>query len=352
MEKCNCISMPHYPFFISKLKSIQDIIGAHRLEYDQSDVRSECSKCSKCLKCKYYKLSNIVWPSTIQHQIKDHLSYPSEYFISVIINTQIINDRIINYPIELGSNLIRRFGYISLEFNKLLILDALMKQGSDPRYIVPEGRYQSSDSGRFIYSEHAGVISMTNKFVDNIIVSTETNRLDVDDADIYLPVNTDLLAQHEFLFHTHPNTSKYAGRLPDGIIYEFPSSSDVLNFVKFHNEGIAQASIIIAPEGMYVIRQIYYQDKFDIKMSMFIYLRKLILKLEKKAIDKLKPDLNLLSDPDVFHQRVSKNYKYIDQMNKFLKPLNILIEYYPREKKNGEWCLRSISLQYIDLESK
>jgi len=36
--------------------------------------------------------------------------------------------------------------------------------------------------------------------------------------------------------------------------------------------------------------------------------------------------------------------------NKFIKPMNIYVEYYPREKKNGEWCLRTINLPYMETE--
>ena len=34
--------------------------------------------------------------------------------------------------------------------------------------------------------------------------------------------------------------------------------------------------------------------------------------------------------------------------NKFIQPNNLFIEFYPREKKNNEWCLRQINLPFIE----
>ena len=44
---------------------------------------------------------------------------------------------------------------------------------------------------------------------------------------------------------------------------------------------------------------------------------------------------------------VANNRKYIDKYNSVLKSHNIYVEYYCRKKKNGEWILPKIDLQYI-----
>ena len=77
-------------------------------------------------------------------------------------------------------------------------------------------------------------------------------------------------------------------RIKEGIIYEFPSVNDLFNFIKYHNEGKAQASIIISPEGIYVTRPIKYQKIYNIEFSLFDNIRKFVLKLEKIAIKKYK----------------------------------------------------------------
>lgn len=336
-EKCNNLTMPYYSFFLDKLKQIQQLSKYNNPIYLYN------ANCTKCANTKLYKLGNIVWSNNIKHKISHHKTYPSEYFIQIIINTCIINDTIINPPIQLYPNQIAKFTYIPLHYNKLLILDALMKQGSEPRYQL-ENR---SGKEKYIYSEHFGVLLLDNKIIDSVITSTESSRIDASDNTIYLPTNTKILAQHEFLFHTHPNTITYAGRINEGIIYEFPSANDLLNFVKFHNEGKAQASIIIAPEGIYVIRPLYYQNKIQTDMKIFYHLRKFILKIERIAINKLKPIPSTITTADIFHTKVGSNLRYIRMYNKFIEQFNLFIEYYPREKKNNEWALKQINLQYL-----
>jgi len=334
LEKCNNNTMMTYSFFFDKLKQIEslvDVISIRKLNN---------TTCSICSKSKYYKLSNIIWSDQLVHIVNFHKTYPSEYFIKVILNTIIINGHIINKPIEISPNRISDFSYISVYYNKLLIIDALLKQGSYPRY--------ENYSGQYIYSEHSGALTIKNNIIDNIIIHTNTNRSDPTDQTIFLPNNTSDLINYEYLFHTHPNTKKYAGRINEGVLYEFPSANDIFNYIKYHSEGKTQGSIIIAPEGTYVIRLINFEHKINYDEKLYHDLKNLILELEYQSINKLKKIATKLSDPDIFHKKVASNFTYINQYNKFIEPYNIYVEYYPREKKNNEWCLRPITLMYIE----
>lgn len=347
-EKCDQTEMSLYPFFLPHLKKIQKL--CKKIRPEQNDILSITSQssirvCDKCNASKYYRLGNIIWPSNIPHTIKKHHMYPSEYFIKVIANTSIIENTIVNPPLEISQKQIRNFSYVPLHYNKLLIIDALMHQGSQKRYFVPKNK---NSKNKFIYSEHSGVIVVKNRLIDNIIVSTETNRVDAADENIYLPINAEIFKKHEYLFHTHPNSTTYAGRVPDGILYEFPSANDIANFVRYHSEGIVQASLVVAPEGIYVIRQIWDQNAYEINLDMYDYLKKFILKLEKIAIKNFKPILPEITDPDIFHTTVAIDMSYIRKYNRFLEPYNLFIEYYPRNKINNEWRLPQINLQYLD----
>lgn len=363
-EKCINTTMPYYPFFIQKLKQIQNISkknNTNDISYQKTYYVSRHNNhlatlnnyrnihikkdCIGCIATKVYQLANIIWPNNIIHKIKNHQRYPSEYFIKVIINTHIRDNYVINPPIQLKNDQIPLFDYIPLHHNKLLILDALMHQGSYPRYLVSF----DNENEKYIYSEHSGVITIRNKIIDSIIVSTETNRIDSNDNNIYLPRNISYFENHEYLFHTHPNTIKYGGRIKEGIIYEFPSSNDILNFIKYHNQGKAQLSLIIAPEGIYVIRPIRYQKVITYDPFFFDFFSKFIIKLEKIAISRIKEYINMISDPDVFHKYIGGNMNYIKAYNRFIEPLNLFVEFYPRVKKNGEWMLQQINLQYLDL---
>lgn len=276
-----------------------------------------------------YELGPFTWDSNIYTE-----TMPDENFIRFVNNTMVKNNHIINPPIKTS-----KLTYIDLPSNKTMILDAMMHQGSKPAY-----QYKN----KFLYSEHSGVITLENGFVDKIIISTNNNRIDPSDETIFLPTNSNLLAEHPYIFHTHPNTNTYAGRLSEGIIYEFPSANDIYNFIKYYNEGLALSSIIIAPEGAYNIRPISATNNLILNANLFYYLRKFINKLELSAIKSLlKSKKNLdLTNPDIFHRYVSSNYRYINLYNKLIAPANIFIEYYPRVKINSEWVIPNIHLQY------
>ena len=320
-ENCDSSTMSYYPFFMKKLLNIQKYC-------QRKTIKSQ----------KYYQLGNIIWSNKL---LKKDGSYPSDYFVKCILATSTFNGGIVNPPLEIPTDKIPSFHYIPLHYNKLLIIDALVKQGSSRRY-------QHND--RFIYSEHSGVISIKYKTVDKIIVSTEKNRIDNQDDDIYLPTNITDFKKYEYLFHTHPNTDVYGGRIKEGIIYEFPSANDILNFVKYHNEGIAQSSIIATPEGIYVIRPIKYCQQIYIAKDFHHQLQDSILEWEKMAIKRFKYLFPKISDPKVFHQNVGNDRYFINLYNQFIKSTNLLVEYYPRIFKNNEWHLPQIYLQYLEIE--
>lgn len=337
-EKCEQNIMCAHPDFIIKLVNIQKL--CKKLYPNESLNKTSCNKCNIKL---FYVLGNITWTNVLKHKIIDHKYYPSEYFIKIITYTVIYNNKIINPPIQIPKKYIKDFTYVSLTHNKLLIIDALMKRGSYPHYKLTD----KNNKNKFIYSEHSGTISVKDGIIDNIIVSAQTDRIDPSDNSIFLPINTDIFKKYDYIFHTHPNTITYAGRLKDGIIYEFPSANDIYNFVKYYNEGNAQASLIITPEGTYVIRPIKYKSTIEIDTGLFSYLQDYIIDLEKDAIKKFKPYLKNLSNQDVFHNIVSQDFTFIDKYNDVLEPLNLYIEFYPRIKINNIWSLAEINLAYI-----
>lgn len=318
-EKCIETNMLTYPFFIPHLELIQSLLKKTK---------------------NYYVIGFICWKDDLKQKVQSNKSYPSDLFIRTILNIVIIQNKIINPPNLIPKQLLQTLFYINFPTNKLLIIDALMQQGSKPQYSYKE---------KFIYSEHSGVITINDNSINNIIVSTQTTRIDAGDDSIYLPKNSPLLLENPYLFHTHPNTLTYGGRISEGIIYEFPSANDVYNFIKYYNEGKALASIVVAPEGLYVIRPIQIIKLFTINNEFFYFLRKYILKLEKIALGKINQrTLKKIHDPDIFNLVVGSNLSYIKAYNSYLKEANIFIEYYPREKKNNNWVLRPINLVMID----
>ena len=329
-EPCNQSFMLHYPSFFDQLSRIESV--AKKIKIEKTTDRPHTH---------YYILNGISWPKKMSSMIKKYNKYPSEYFIKTIMTMVIENGTIINPPIAVNPDSIPDVYYIPLLYNQLMIIDALMKQGSHQRYV--------GDDNKYYYSEHSGVISIEKHRINNIIVATNTNRTDENDNDIFLPQNSPDLAKYDYMFHTHPNAKINGGRIKEGVLYEFPSASDIFNFIKYYNEGNSQASIIVSPEGTYVIRPIKLEDKLKNDVEYYYSLQKFIMKLEKMAIEKKQQFLSLIpTDSDLFHKEVGADHTFIQMYNDYLLPLNLFVEFYPRIKRNNEWTLRTINLFYFD----
>lgn len=337
-ELCDKPSMSFYPSFLEKLKLITNIASSFVDKNILKRYQEDYAIYRNFKNINFYTITNIVWPDVIDKIITKYQTFPSDYFIKIIMFTQIHNKTIVNPPIMLPPLLIQNFSYVHMHYNKLLIIDALLEQGSCPRY---------QDQNTYIYSEHSGVISLEDNTIDSIIVSTKTDRTDSQPTKIFLPNNIPIFKDYTILFHTHPKTKTYGGRIKEGILYEFPSVSDLMNFVKYHNIGKVQLSLIAAPEGLYIIRPLFYESKIKVNMNMFYELKEYILKLEAISLLDYQDILDELIDADIFNKFVSTNYKYINLYNDAIKENNLFIEYYPREKKNNEWCLTPVDLQII-----
>jgi hypothetical protein len=287
-----------------------------------------------------YRIRDVYWSDNIVDRMKNHL-YPSMFFIGFINHLIVINSIILNPLIR--TTVLAEFHDIMLNRNQLLIIDALMINGSKPVY-------PSND--KYIYSEHSGAIKISNYTVTQIIISAQTNRISPGDSNIYLPVHMPNDMEFEYIFHTHPNNSFPGARIKDGILYEFPSANDIYNFMNHYNGGNTLGSLIVAPEGMYLIRPYAYgKVKYRISKRAHKSLAKYISDLEIKAIRALKNLLEGLTY-EVFYNIVAMNFDAINSLNGHLKSSNIYIEYYPRTWNHDikSWVLNPIYLKIIGLQ--
>jgi hypothetical protein len=333
-ELCNNDQMQDYSFFNDKLKAMQKIASEYQSQNSENII------CDKCVSKKSYIIGNIVWNDNIIHKIKHHQKYPSNYFANFIAFSHIEKNILHNPPIILNPSEINKFKYIPFNQNKLLIIDALMESGSNRIY-------NTKDKNK-VYSEHSGGIIIDYDSIDNISVSAETQRINANDPEILLPINNKYMDKQDFLFHTHPNTGGYGGRISQGVLIECPSPSDISNYVSFANDGKVQGSLIVAPEGIYLIRNLSYQNKLKFDDDAYKNLHNNIIDLEREALKKNKKILKKLKNPDVFHKHVSSDYSFINKYNKIIEPYNIFVEYYPRIKENGKWHLPNIHIQYVN----
>ena len=227
--------------------------------------------------------------------------------------------------------------YVKLKSNQIMIMDALMYHGGYTK------KYVDAKTNNFRYSEHAGLLDFEGRFLDKVIVSGHTNRVDKGDDDIYLPSNMREALKYEYLFHTHPPTPKPGGRSNDGILFEFPSIGDILHFIDHCNDGKTIGSLVVAPEGMYNIRKLHVDAK-KIKLDedlMFKQVNKGYSSIQEEALTKYGTDFSTYD----FYSKISQDLTYINKLNKILNIFKLHIDFFPRRRDNkGKWIIDNIYL--------
>ena len=239
--------------------------------------------------------------------------------------------------------------YIKFSQNQLQILDALLNDGSQKKYIDADGNLR--------YSEHSGLFDFDKSRLERIVVSGKTNREDRDDIDILLPQNMDDALDYEYMFHTHPPTPYPGARAIGGILYEFPSIADLYHFAYHYNEGNIQGSMIIAPEGIYIIKLKesikyieYPKNKIAKKMEL------INMKIQEKAIEKYGTDFSNHRQK-IFYSEVAQDKLYIKMFNRLIKKYfneHMTIYYKPREydKITGNWIIKNLYIKIEPVEIK
>jgi len=242
--------------------------------------------------------------------------------------------------------------YFKLDYNQLQVLDSLMGAGGyEKRYV--------DRSKNLRFSEHFGLLDFSKTKLQKIIVSAKTGREDENDMEILLPMDLPDIKEYEYMFHTHPPTPFPGSRVQDGILYEFPSISDIYHFADHYNSGETQGSLVIAPEGIYLIKAVDGLKKIEYPKSEKIFneLTTGAFQIQKLAINKY--NLAGVSDIDsnLFYSEISHD-------NEFLKMFNNLIKYFwgpqikiylkPRffDEKANKWIIKSLLLPVVSYELK
>ena len=233
--------------------------------------------------------------------------------------------------------------YLKIKRNQLLILDALMDDGGIKKKY--EDRHKIMR-----YSEHSGNLGVNESTIDRIIVSARTIREDADDKDILLPHNLSDTYEYKYFFHTHPPTPFGGGRAKDGVIYEFPSISDIFHFIDHYNMGKTLGSIVVAPEGYYIIYPTNFSTKkiiYDIELEdeIFEQMTEGNNQIQEKAISKYGDSF----DQNFFYTNIITNMDYIgmfnDMINKYLnKQVKIIYKHRTLDELSGKWILKNLYL--------
>jgi hypothetical protein len=341
---------------LNKLINIELVLSKQN-KFKTYKKNKHCPLCNqKNISTIIYQLANIHWDDGLKHFIAQHYYKPSNNFEQFIDGLEIKNNEIHHIDDHKHSNqekvLLRMPGivikrekksYINISRNQMLILDALMNDGGyTKKYIDTKKNLR--------WSEHAGLLDFSSNKLDKIIVSGKTQRTDKDDHEIFLPLNMVEAYDYEYIFHTHPPTPRPGGRIKEGIVYEFPSISDIFHFIEHYNNGNVQGSMVIAPEGVYIIKSMLgVDDKIIIndEDKVFEELTLEMMRIQDEALKKYGTNVS----ETIFFEKIAQNRKYIKKFNDKLREYNLKIVYKPRNKDNsGKWVINGLSVAVNPIE--
>lgn len=301
------------------------------------DLSKQSNKKHKCEYC------NEEFHNTYDYNCKNLKMQIDESTLHMIKSHNVIDSVVYKKICTIDDSRIKNcFEWCLLNTNGLNIIDGLYEVGSNQIYMEKKKNISESKISRF--SEHSGFIYFEKKKIKTISIITGT-RVEPSDPIIYMPTNCAEALKVEYIFHTHPKTPYIGSRIKSGIIYEFPSISDIIHFVEHHNDGKLLGSIVIAPEGIYIIRKnIFNSNPINIDYDLMVEnLEDIFLECyndsySKYSIinyDELKINGEIKLPDDFFYPQISTNYEYINKINKVLKKYDLFIDYYARTHYNN-----------------
>lgn len=249
---------------------------------------------------------------------KKLLGENDDNYIDKVFDVLILQDgRILNHlP---GIAIDKKIKWIEFTYNQLLLIDSGYQNGS-----IKQFKCIHDNDELLCYSEISGRLVLKNDVIDKIIINAHHENYDPQDPEIILPLNDLSFAESEYIFHTHPQPSKK--RRKGGIVYEFPSGSDLFHFSKFYRPGSKTiGSFLITPEGLYLMRPRIYGEAINMITTDIKTIDMELLEIESLAFEKYGD-----FDSDTFYQEIIHDYQFIDILNKIIKPLNLRIDYFPR----------------------
>lgn len=336
--------------FLVKLKETQTFLEKKNKFFLFDDrLKKDCLLCGKKnVTTGYYELGSTRWDNGLLHYIKEHNVKPSDEFIDIIFRHE-VNPRVLSRKkiSDIKGLVVVKDNkrYLKLDRNQILIMDALMEHGGYKIYV------DQHKKKIFRYSEHAGLLDFQDEGLEKIIISANTTRVDENDDDIYMPKNMIEAFDYEYIFHTHPPTPTVGGRAKVGVLYELPSISDIFHFIDHYNEGMVQGSIVICPEGAYIISKKDTDNK-KIKIDEDEFYRKTIdtyYDVQQDGIKKYGTDFT----PTVFYSQIAQDKTFIERVNKTINKFDIHIHYYSRVKDaKNRWIIDTIYVPVYVVEAR
>lgn len=334
--------------FSAKLKAVQSLLK-YNDRYDDKKKEIICTSCKKKVHLVYFSTGKYKWDSFLYHIVNEHQYKPDKIFINFIMEFNVTIPTNIKNITTFNSKqyTINDLKYVKLTRNQLMIFDALMEHGGYKK------KYHSYSKKKLYYrhSEHSGLLDFDNNGLERVIVSGRTDRKDPNDTSIFLPQNMEDAIDYEYIFHTHPPTNRPGGRVTEGILYEFPSVSDIFHFIDHFNDGITQGSLIITPEGLYNIRKVEFnRNKIKInETELMNNMSNIMIEIQDDAIAKYSKNFT----NKIFYSEIAQDKTHIHRLNNLLEKYGITVDYFPRSQdNNGSWILQEIYLPVFIIEPK
>jgi hypothetical protein len=321
-------------FFINKLKQLESTLLKNFDDNTFIDITHiNCLLCTEKNISHYsYVYKNFVWSESLMHYISVHNVKPPSSFIRFVLN----NDPITHLQLRGTYHVNGKCAYVKIHANQFLIIDALLEHGGKIK------KYKEKHESAFRYSEHAGMLDIDLDGVKYIIVSSKTSRMSHVDKSIFLPQMGEISKDIKYIFHTHPPTPTIGGRVEMGILYEYPSASDIVHFVEHFNHSDLQGSIVLTAEGLYNIRKYEFNKKHISLPQKFVReYRKRVAQCQDIAILKYGEEFS----DEKFLSIIAQDTTGIDDINALLKDYDLCIDFFPRQKNTvGQWIIGTIYL--------
>lgn len=328
-------------FFIDKLTQLEIMLLKNINDNTFIDVTHiNCLLCdAKNISHYSYIYKNFVWSESLIHYINVHNIKPPSAFIHFVLDNDPIT-RIhlcgVYHTNSIIPSLSCKCAYVKIQSNQFLIIDALLEHGGKTK------KYKEKHETAFRYSEHAGALDIDLDSVKYIIVSGKTSRSSNVDKSIFLPQMGDFSKEIKYIFHTHPPTPTIGGRVEMGILYEYPSASDIVHFVEHFNHSNLQGSLVLTAEGLYNIR------KYEFNKTRILLSQKFIREYRKRTAQC--QDIAILKygeefTDEEFMSTIAQDTAGIDSINALLKDYGLRIDFFPRQKNTaGQWIIGTVYL--------
>jgi hypothetical protein len=207
-------------------------------------------------------------------------------------------------------------------------MDALMVAGGKRQWLDSHRRER--------FSETVGYLQPQGNRVERLVIGRSDVADDLDTT-ILFPNPLEGTDEHEYYFHTHPATPKPGARVVEGILYEFPSPDDVMHFLSHLAYGKTRGSIVLAPEGAYILTRLQ-GAKLSIPKTAYRDYYDVVVDVQKRsvahfAIGRKPPSLN------VFYNRIAQDRQWVRRVDRLLRTWGLRVHYRPRINVNGRWIV-------------